>query len=247
MDLNICDLYNITEKGYEICESIIKYNGDCRYKICDSCPMKSKNIKNPNIKTYCFTHIPKEQIDEWRLEFAKSVIGFRDGVEYTEDVLKIEHRDIMGKVGFMIGYQNDEVLKRGEFFDNDIKVMSSEYPDYKDGYLCLKGTSIDKDDNIVIVSIEEFKEIEKQVNKINEKYKIKKGWRFGKGGYYWYVDIAPYFLEDGMVKRTTDTYNYKCDEHRWKIGNYFKTKEEAEYAQKKILELLKNIKNNKED
>ena len=47
-----------------------------------------------------------------------------------EKVLEIEAQEVFDKVAIRIKYQNFEVLKRGEFEDREIKVLSYNAPEY---------------------------------------------------------------------------------------------------------------------
>ena len=90
-----------------------------------------------------------------------------------EDVLKVEFNKVFDKWGMKIVYQN-EMLKRGTFIDNDIKVSSNYNLWYNrfDDWLYILGKNIEKDDIIAIVTDEEKEIIENKVKLINEKYGI---------------------------------------------------------------------------
>ena len=71
-----------------------------------------------------------------------------------------------------------------------------------------------------------FKDI---VDRINEKYGIPKRWRAEKGGIYWFIDTDfSGKVRDLWDQRSTD------ENVRYNLGNYFKTKEEAEKVKKEL-------------
>lgn len=148
-----------------------------------------------------------------------------------EKVLEIETQKVFDKVAIRIKYQNFEVLKRGEFYDGERKVESDWVPEYiKDNNkLYIQGKAESGDSRIFFVDKEDLKKILEIVNKINEKYGILKRWRAEKGGIYWFIDID----FSGKVRDLWDQCSH--DENvRYNLGNYFKTKEEAEKVKKEL-------------
>lgn len=65
---------------------------------------------------------------------------------------------------------------------------------------------------------------EKRVEKIR--------WRAKKGGYYYFIDV------NLTVKSIDDTYS-TFDNELWDAFNYFRTKEQAEEAAKRVKETLR--------
>lgn len=63
--------------------------------------------------------------------------------------------------------------------------------------------------------------LEEFVNEINEKYGIPKRWRANFREMYYYIDF------NGEIKYEPEC-NYKIDNYRYNLGNYFRTKEEVE-------------------
>ncbi|BEO91135.1 hypothetical protein FNSP4_09420 [Fusobacterium nucleatum] len=141
-----------------------------------------------------------------------------------EKVLEIEYQEVFDRVAIRIKYQNFEVLKRGEFEDRGIGVVSFNNPCYLPSpynQLHLKGKSKIEDNSIFTVAKEEFKNIKNMVEAINEKYGIPKRWRAEKE--------KEYFFITGTSEITTDEEYYsEADDGRYELGNYFKTKEEAQ-------------------
>ena len=141
-----------------------------------------------------------------------------------ENVLEIETQEVFDRVAIRIKYQNFEMLKRGEFEDRGIGVVSFNNPCYLPSpynQLHLKGKSKIEDNSIFTVAKEEFKNIKNMVEAINEKYGIPKRWRAEKE--------KEYFFITGTSEITTDEEYYsEADDGRYELGNYFKTKEEAQ-------------------
>ena len=140
-----------------------------------------------------------------------------------EKVLEIGYQEVFDKVAVRIKYQNFEVLKRGEFYDEETEVESCGVPEYikDDNKLYIQGKEEEKDSKILLVDKEDLKEILKIVNKINEKYGIPKRWRGKRSDKYFSI------FGDSEISETTDNY-FPEDQRRYEWGNYFKTLEEAE-------------------
>lgn len=149
-----------------------------------------------------------------------------------EKVLEIESQEVFDRVAVKIKYQNFEVLKRGEFEDRGIGVVSFNNPcylSYPYNQLHLKGKFKIDDDFIFTVTKEEFENIKNMVEKINEKYGIPKRWRAEKGGIYWFIDTDfSGKVRDLWDQRSTD------ENVRYNLGNYFKTKEEAQKVKEEL-------------
>lgn len=141
-----------------------------------------------------------------------------------EKVLEIESQEVFDRVAVRIKYQNFEVLKRGEFEDRGIGVVSFNNPcylSYPYNQLHLKGKFKIDDDFIFTVTKEDFENIKNMVEKINEKYGIPKRWRADDGERYYYIDSYQRILD-----KTDLTHSY--DDMRYEMGNYFETEEEAQ-------------------
>ena len=141
-----------------------------------------------------------------------------------EKVLEIETQEVFDKIAIRIKYQNFEVLKRGEFEDRGIGVVSFNNPCYLPSpynQLHLKGKSKIEDNSIFTVAKEEFKNIKNMVEAINEKYGIPKRWRAKRGEKHFSI------LFTGEVMSFSEYYD-KFDNDRYDLGNYFKTKEQAQ-------------------
>ena len=148
-----------------------------------------------------------------------------------ENVLEIEYQEVFDKVAVRIKYQNFGVLKRGEFYDEEIEVESFLVPEYikGDNKLYIQGEEESKDRRIFLIDKEDLKNILEKVKKINEKYGIPKRWRAEEGGVYWFIDIDfSGKVRDLWDQRSTD------ENIRYNLGNYFQTKEEAEEVKEEL-------------
>jgi len=142
-----------------------------------------------------------------------------------EKVLEIESQEVFDRVAIRIKYQNFEVLKRGEFEDRGIGVVSFNNPCYLPSpynQLHLKGKSKIEDNSIFTVAKEEFKNIKNMVEAINEKYGIPKRWRAEENDCYYTI------FGENIEKKSL------ADDKFYNLGNYFKTKEEAEKIKEEL-------------
>ena len=86
-----------------------------------------------------------------------------------EKVLEIEYQEVFDEVAVRIKYQNFEVLKRGEFKDEEIIVESACVPEYinLNNKLYIQGEAESADNRIFLIDKEDLKNILEKVNKIN--------------------------------------------------------------------------------
>lgn len=82
-----------------------------------------------------------------------------------------------------------------------------------------------------IASKEEAEIIKRKVDAINEKYGLIKRWRANYDGKYFVVG------NDGVIFEDVDK-RYDTDDRRYILGNYFKTKNEAQAELEKIKQIL---------
>ena len=156
-----------------------------------------------------------------------------------EKVLEIESQEVFDRVAVRIKYQNFEVLKRGEFEDRGIGVVSFNNPCYLPSpynQLHLKGKSKIEDNSIFTVAKEEFKNIKNMVEAINEKYGIPKIWRAEEGGIYWFIDTD----FSGKVRDLWDQRSTN-ENVRYNLGNYFKTEKEAQKVKEELDEFWAKV------
>ena len=231
------DFVNITEEHRKICEEVLgSIRNNCKGIDCEDCMFDDYNSSN---KKFCAAnkysnHISETYDDKIDILFVESCKlffkTFFNNIE-KEEVLKIESQEVFDSVAFRIVYQNEEILKRGEFKDYKINVFSAGRIGYYDNFFYIRGSKKDSDSEAFVVSKEQFKEIENKVKLINEKYGLEKRWRAEKGEMYFYVN---YGLEVNII---VDDY-YSGDNILYKAGNYFKTEEEAEKVAEKFRKIL---------
>lgn len=154
----------------------------------------------------------------------------------VKDVLVIEFQEVFDKVAFRITYQDESILKRGEFRDFELRVYSSEHSNYSigpgddNGRLYIRGDVTRFDDNIVLVRKEDVEIIKQKVAAINQKYGIKQRWRAEIGEDYFYIKGGP----DCSTCRTHTEEGLTVDDRRYAVGNYFKTLEQAAEVVKRM-------------
>lgn len=161
------------------------------------------------------------------------VICEDEEINMRDNVLEVDFERVFDKWGMRITYQ-DERLKRGTFTDSKIKVSSNYNIEYDriNNWLYILGKNKGKDNNIIVVSEEEKEIIEDKVKKINENYGAEKRWRAEDSKTYYFISANNFYIDDDYDIRD------KVDDERYKIGNYFRTKELAENKVKEIKELL---------
>lgn len=148
-----------------------------------------------------------------------------------EKVLEVEFQEVFDKVAWRISYQNTSILKRDVFRDKEIGVVSRFSPYFDGEILFIQGFNDWKDNEMNIASKEEAEIIKRKVDAINEKYGTIKRWRAKYDGKYFVVGNEGVIFED-VDKR------YDMDDRRYILGNYFKTKEEAQAKLEKIKQIL---------
>lgn len=149
-----------------------------------------------------------------------------------EKVLEIEFQEVFDKVAVRIVYQNEKILERSIFRDEEIGVESVCVPNFKSKTLYLRGCDKYEDNHCELVSKEKVEEIKEKVRKINDKYGIPKSWRAKKGEQYWLISGYSF-----VICETTDNYE-KFDKTQYELGNYFRTKQEAQSKLDQILQIL---------
>lgn len=149
-----------------------------------------------------------------------------------EKVLEIEFQEVFDKVAVRIVYQNEKILERSIFRDEEIGVESVCVPNFKSKTLYLRGCDKYEDNHCELVSKEKVEEIKEKVRKINDKYGIPKSWRAKNGEKYYFINVC-YF----DIFETTDNYE-QFDKTQYELGNYFRTKQEAQSKLDQILQIL---------
>lgn len=141
-----------------------------------------------------------------------------------ENVLEIETQEVFDKIAVRIKNLNDDFFADG-FFKEDVEKYNcnmEESPYNIEEYVLFLGDNIIiSDKSIYCYTQEEIKKIKEFVDFVNEKYGIPKRWRAEKE--------KEYFFVTGTSEITTDEEYYnEADNARYELGNYFKTKEEAQ-------------------
>lgn len=199
-----------------------------------------------------FEHLNKFFIDKNGEKREKVIEIYCDKIEKDDNIVRIE-------------FQNTEVLKRGDFYDEELGVASiisdfglaykrtvvffdnkrrkfhteneiEKLENYKSEikkilYIVGFDETDDEDEikfenNYLEVNDEELEEIIEKVKQINEKYGIH--CRVPKNTHYFYVNDL------GEIKETRDN-RFEKDDKRYKIGNYFVTKDRAIVYLKQLL------------
>lgn len=138
-----------------------------------------------------------------------------------ETVLEIEFQPVFDKWAWRI--KKNKIIG-GKIEDNEIK--TSIYIDRNN----FANIDLDKEDSYLIttnllVNKAMKDRLEYIVEKVNKKYGVPKRWRAEDGNYYYHVD------DEFIIQKEVEDYMI-LDNNRYNIGNYFRTKEEAEeYAE----------------
>jgi len=146
----------------------------------------------------------------------------------TETVLEIEFQPVFDEWAWKITKQNEEILERNNFKDEELDVASSHSPCFEESFLFVKGVRRCYDGIINICTSEEKTLIEEKVKAINEKYGIAKRWRAEYSKNYFYIN------EMFKIKFDTESY-WDIDDKRYENGNYFRTEQDA----KEYMEYMK--------
>lgn len=154
-----------------------------------------------------------------------------------EKVLEIEIIKINNNYSYCkIKHQNKKVLKIGEFKDTiqgsilfyieslagpsfDVGIDNSS--GFKFASLRIRGTDETDNEKPFLIQSKNLQYLEEIVNKINEKYGIPKRWRAEKYKEYCFLNSYGYIISCLDFYEESDNKNYE-------LGNYFKTREEAQ-------------------
>lgn len=195
--------------------------------------LKGGTMKEFPIKDFpCATYVAMEYENEYCWEWVRI-----DELDFhKENVLLIKTTRINEEYSAVeIIYQNEDVLKRCRFSDEEIGVESSFQPDYSAGtnILYIKGWN-DSKDNVPFIAENQYVEIiEEKVRLINEKYGKSRRWRASEGDTYYYIDE---FMEE--VSEDIEEFN-QFNDYLYSSCNYFKTKDKAEEKLEKIKKIMK--------
>lgn len=229
------DFKKIKKEHFETCEHMVENEGRCFSVSCGNCPFSYLNSIN---ELGCMDNGysnggSAKKPDNKLVASSKEFLKFRkENKMEKEKVLEVEFQDVFDKVAWRVIYQNEAILKRGVFEDEELRVEAWGYPRFEEGILYLRGNDTRGDYYANMCTKEEAEIIKKRVNNINEKYGIHKRWRAEKGEKYFFVS------SDGGIFEDTDD-RYDVDNSRYELGNYFKTWKEAQIKLDKIKLIFK--------
>lgn len=151
-----------------------------------------------------------------------------------EEVLKLEYTKINDDYTIAtIVHQNDEILKRDAFYDNELKVISGAKPEFVYPFLYVRGYKTELDNMPFAIPNEHLQFVKEKVKKLNEKYGIPKKWRPKINDKYYYISLGATTNINYNVWDNT-LYENLCLEKNL----IFKTEDEASFVADKI---LKNV------
>lgn len=132
-----------------------------------------------------------------------------------------------------ITYQNDEILKRDAFYDNELKVISGAKPEFVYPFLYVRGYKTELDNMPFAIPSEHLEFVKEKVRKLNEKYGIPKKWRPKINDKYYYISL-------GYANNVGYTFwgNTSIENRYLEKNLIFKTEDEASFVADKI---LKNV------
>lgn len=139
-------------------------------------------------------------------------------------VTKMNRKVIEEKKKYYFGYANSSSLET-----NSILYEAPSFKTYISNTIPCFDLHLNSENdcftikNILVESLELF------LQEFNEKYGIPKRWRAEEGGIYWFIDSDfTGKVRDLWDQRSTD------ENVRYNLGNYFKTKVEAEKVKKEL-------------
>ena len=163
-----------------------------------------------------------------------------------EKVLEIESQEVFGDIAVRIKYVNIERFekygsKKGDgrtrYKDDELnfEIIKSKDGINRERYrLNLESVSVNEEYfvditnlKISVYSKKVFEEIKKMIDLINEKYGIPKRWRAEEGEIYYCL------YNVGLVGKNKENRD-DIDNNNYMIGNYFKTKEQAQKVKEEL-------------
>lgn len=131
-------------------------------------------------------------------------------------VKKMNRKVIEEKKEYEFGYANSSSLK----MNNIVRLEPNFYSYISDTILC-SDLYLNNENDCFTIKNNLVESLEKFLEDFNENYGIPKRWRAEKE--------KEYFFVTGTSEITTDEEYYnEADDARYELGNYFKTKEEAQ-------------------
>ena len=141
-----------------------------------------------------------------------------------ENVLEIEYQEVFDKIAVRIKKLDDDFFADG-LLKEDVEKYKCQFlespTDLEQRIIWIYDDIYLSDNDINCYCEEKIKQIKEFVDYVNEEYGIQKRWRAEKE--------KEYFFVTGTSEITTDEEYYnEADNARYELGNYFKTKEEAQ-------------------
>jgi putative uncharacterized protein FNV0866 len=141
-----------------------------------------------------------------------------------ENVLEIEFQEVFDKVAVRIKYLNDDFFAGG-LLKEDVEKYKCQFlespTDLEQRIVWIYDDIFLSDNNINCYCEEKIKQIKEFVDYVNEKYGIPKRWRADYNKMF-------YFIESYGEANCINDIRAESDTSKYKLGNYFKTKEEAQ-------------------
>ena len=141
-----------------------------------------------------------------------------------ENVLEIEYQEVFDKIAVRIKKLDDDFFADG-LLKEDVEKYNCQFlespTDLEQRIIWIYDDIYLSDNDINCYCEEKIKQIKEFVDYVNEKYGIPKRWRAE------YKDKYFAILNSGKILEIID-YQDIDDNIRYNLGNYFKTKEEAE-------------------
>ena len=141
-----------------------------------------------------------------------------------ENILEIEYQEVFDKVAVRIKKLDDDFFAGGLLKEDVEKYNCSfiESPtDLEERIIWLYGDIYLSDNDINCYCEEKIKQIKEFVDYVNEEYGIPKRWRAD-------YDEIFYFIEGYGEANCICDVRAESDTSKYELGNYFKTKEEAQ-------------------
>ena len=142
-----------------------------------------------------------------------------------EKVLEIESQEVFDKIAVRIKYLNDDFFGDGLLKEDVEKYKCSfiESPtDLEERIIWLYDDIYLSDNNIYCYCEETINKIKEFVDYVNEEYGILKRWRAEENNCYYTI------FGENIEKKSL------ADDKFYNLGNYFKTKEEAEKVKEEL-------------
>lgn len=153
-----------------------------------------------------------------------------------EEVLKLNYTQISDEYTIAtITYQNDNVLKRDCFYDDELRVESNRNPEFEFPILFVRGYKKESDSIPIIIPNQHLEFVKEKVRKLNKKYGVVKKWCPNMDDKYYYISFV---CGDNINCSYWD--NTLTENQYLEKNLIFKTKEEAKFVANKILENIDN-------